>query len=199
VLCALCGFLESMKNPKLFAFAAPSGGGKTSIIKPLLKKYPEIEFSVSATTRSMRPGETDGRDYFFLSKTEFERLIAEGGFVEHEFFFDNHYGTLKREVDRALTAGHSMIFDVDVKGALSIRKMYPNDSVLIFIVPPSLETLEQRLRSRGTEDEQKVRTRLQRAAMEMETGKQFDATVVNDDLNKAIADVDTIITRYIFS
>lgn len=188
-----------MKNPKLFAFAAPSGGGKTSIIKPLLQKYPEIEFSVSATTRSMRPGETNGKDYFFLSKQEFERLIAEGGFVEHEFFFDNHYGTLKREVDRALTAGHSMIFDVDVKGALSIRKMYPNDSVLIFIVPPSLETLEQRLRNRGTEDEQKVRTRLQRAAMEMETGKQFDATVVNDDLNTAIAEVDTIITRYIFS
>jgi guanylate kinase len=188
-----------MKNPKLFAFAAPSGGGKTSIIKPLLKKYPEIEFSVSATTRSMRPGETDGKDYYFLSKPEFERLIGEGGFVEHEFFFDNHYGTLKREVDRALKAGHSMIFDVDVKGALSIRRMYPNESVLIFIVPPSIDVLEQRLRTRGTEDEQKVRTRLQRAAMEMETGKQFDATVVNDDLERAIADADRIITKHIFS
>ncbi|MFA6437792.1 MAG: hypothetical protein WCX28_00660, partial [Bacteriovoracaceae bacterium] len=115
-----------MKNPKLFAFAAPSGGGKTSVIKPLLKKYSEIEFSVSATTRSMRPGETNGKDYFFLSKQDFEALIASGGFVEHEFFFDNHYGTLKREVDRALKKGHSMIFDVDVKGALSIRAMYPN-------------------------------------------------------------------------
>lgn len=188
-----------MKNPKLFAFAAPSGGGKTSIIKPLLKKYPEIEFSVSATTRSMRPGETNGKDYFFLTKPEFEGLIASGGFVEHEFFFDNHYGTLKREVDRALKAGHSMIFDVDVKGALSIRRMYPNESVLIFIVPPSIDVLEQRLRTRGTEDEQKVRTRLQRAAMEMETGKQFDATVVNDDLERAIADVDRIITKHIFS
>jgi guanylate kinase len=188
-----------MKKPKLFAFAAPSGGGKTSIIKPLLKKYPEIEFSVSATTRSMRPGETDGKDYFFLSAQEFEQLIASGGFVEHEFFFDNHYGTLKREVDRALKAGHSMIFDVDVKGALSIRRMYPDESVLIFIVPPDLETLEQRLRSRGTEDEQKVRTRLQRAAMEMETGKQFDAVVVNDSLERAVAEVETIITRHIFS
>lgn len=185
-----------MKNPKLFAFAAPSGGGKTSIIKPMLAKYPEIEFSVSATTRAMRPGEVNGKDYFFLSKEEFERLIGEGGFVEHEFFFDNHYGTLKREVDRALKAGHAMIFDVDVKGALSIRRMYPDESVLIFIVPPSLEVLEQRLRSRGTEDDQKVRTRLQRAAMEMETGKQFDETVVNDDLPSAIAAVDAIIRKH---
>lgn len=188
-----------MTRPKLFAFASPSGGGKTSIIKPLLKKYPEIEFSVSATTRGMRPGEVHGKDYFFLGKQEFESLIAEGGFVEHEFFFDNHYGTLKREVDRALKAGHSMVFDVDVKGALSIRRMYPDESVLIFIVPPNLEVLEQRLRNRGTEDEQKVRTRLQRAAMEMETGKQFDAVVVNDVLEKAIEAVDTIITKQIQS
>ncbi len=188
-----------MKNPKLFAFASPSGGGKTSIIKPLLKKYPDFEFSVSATTRSMRPGEVNGKDYFFLSKEEFEGLIASGGFVEHEFFFDNHYGTLKREVDRALAAGHSMVFDVDVKGALSIRRMYPNESVLIFIVPPSLEVLEQRLRNRKTEDEAKIQKRLQRAAMELETGKQFDVTVVNDQLEKAITEVDTIITEHITS
>jgi guanylate kinase len=104
----------------------------------------------------MRPGEVNGKDYFFLSKEEFEGLIASGGFVEHEFFFDTHYGTLKREVDRALGAGHSMIFDVDVKGALSIRRMYPNESVLIFIAPPSLEILEQRLRNRRTEDDAKI-------------------------------------------
>ncbi len=188
-----------MKNPKLFAFASPSGGGKTSIIKPLLKKYPEIEFSVSATTRSMRPGEVNGKDYFFLSRQEFEVLIATGGFVEHEYFFDNHYGTLKHEVDRALAARHSMIFDVDVKGALSIRAMYPKESVLIFIVPPDLKTLEQRLRNRKTEDESKIQTRLHRAAMELETGKQFDVTVVNDELEKAIAEVDRIITEHITS
>lgn len=188
-----------MNRPKLFAFASPSGGGKTSIIKPLLQKYPGMEFSVSATTRGLRPGEVHGKDYFFLGKEEFERLIGENGFVEHEFFFDNHYGTLKREVDRALAAGHSMVFDVDVKGALSIRRMYPDESVLIFIVPPSLEELERRLRARGTEDDHKVRTRLQRAAMEMETGKQFDETVVNDRLEQAIADVDAIIMKHIHS
>lgn len=184
-----------MNKPKLFAFASPSGGGKTSIIKPLLKKYPEMEFSISATTRGMRPGEVNGRDYFFLTKKEFEALVAAGGFVEHEYFFENYYGTLKREVDRALAAGHSMIFDVDVKGALSIRKTYPNDAVLIFIVPPSLEVLEQRLRSRKTEDEAKIQIRLKRAAMEMELGKQFDAVVVNDKLEQAITEVDAIIIQ----
>lgn len=188
-----------MNKPKLFVFAAPSGGGKTSIIKPLLKKYPEFEFSVSATTRSMRPGEINGKDYFFLSKDDFEKLIKENGFVEYEFFFDNYYGTLKREVDHALNSGHSMIFDVDVKGALSIKQCYPNDAVLIFIVPPSLSILEQRLRSRNTEDEHKIQQRLQRAAMEMETGKQFDVVVINNDLQQAITEVDTIIQKHIFS
>ncbi len=188
-----------MNKPKLFAFASPSGGGKTSIIKPLLQKYPEFVFSVSATTRGKRPGEIDGKDYFFLSKEEFERLIAEGGFVEHEFFFDNHYGTLRREVDRALSAGRSMIFDVDVKGALSIRKAYPKEAVLIFIVPPDMAVLERRLRDRNTEDEEKIRQRLQRAAMEMETGKQFDAVVVNDDLAAAIAETESIIRTHLHS
>lgn len=188
-----------MTRPRLFAFAAPSGGGKTSLIKPLLAKYPDLEFSVSATTRKMRPGEVNGKDYFFLSAAEFEQLIGEGGFVEHEFFFDTHYGTLKREVDRALAAGHSMVFDVDVKGALSIRRMYPKESVLIFIAPPSLEVLAQRLRGRGTEDEATVQKRLQRAAMEMETGKQFDVTVVNDVLERAAAEVDQIVKTHIQS
>lgn len=186
-----------MNTPKLFAFASPSGGGKTSLIKSLLKKYPDLEFSVSATTRSKRPGEVNGKDYFFLSMNEFEALIAEGGFVEHEFFFDNHYGTLKREVDRALKAGRSMVFDVDVKGALSIKTMYPNESVLIFIVPPSLQVLESRLRNRQTEDERTIQGRLLRAAMEMETGKNFDATVVNDDLERAFNDVDAIIKQHL--
>ena len=181
--------------PKLFAFASPSGGGKTSIIKVLLQRHPEIEFSVSATTREKRNGETDGKDYFFLPKEEFEQLIAQGELVEHEFFFNNYYGTLKREVDRALNAGHSMIFDVDVKGALSIKKMYGDTADLIFIVPPSLEVLEQRLRSRQTETEEKIQIRLQRAKMEMEIGEKFDHIVVNDDLQTAITTVENIIIK----
>jgi guanylate kinase len=186
-----------MTSPKLFVITAPSGGGKTSVITALRQRHPDIEFSVSATTRTMRAGEQNGREYFFLSKEEFERLIAEGGFVEYEHFFENYYGTLKREVDRTLDAGRSMIFDVDVKGALSIKKMYGSAAILIFIKPPSLAVLEERLRNRGTESDETVRLRLQRVAMEMETGSQFEHVVVNDDLQRAVDEVDAIVKHHI--
>jgi guanylate kinase len=179
--------------PKLFAITSPSGGGKTSIITAIRQRHPEIEFSVSATTREKRNGETDGKEYFFLPKQEFERLIAQGELVEYEHFFENYYGTLKREVDRALSAGHSMIFDVDVKGAQSIKKMYGSTAVLLFIKPPNEKILEQRLRSRGTESEEKIKIRLQRAAMETGIGEKFEHVVVNDDLQTAIENVNTII------
>jgi guanylate kinase len=181
--------------PKLFAITAPSGGGKTSIITAVLQRHPEIEFSISATTREKRNGETNGKEYFFLVKKDFERLIAEGELVEYEYFFENYYGTLKREVDRAVQAGHSMIFDVDVKGAQSIKKMYPDRTVLIFIKPPSPDALEQRLRSRGTESEEKIRIRLQRAAMESDIGERFEHVVINDNLQRAIEQVNEIITQ----
>jgi guanylate kinase len=186
-----------VNTPKLIVIASPSGGGKTSIVKALLQRHPDFEFSISATTRSMRNGEVNGKDYFFLSKEDFEKLIANGQLVEHEFFFNNYYGTLKREVDRALKAGHSMIFDVDVKGALSIKKMYPADAVQIFIAPPSAEILEQRLRNRKTEDEEKLQRRLQRMPMELETGKTFDYVVINDDLQRAIEEVDDIVEKHL--
>jgi guanylate kinase len=186
-----------MSISKLLVFASPSGGGKTSIIKVLRQRHPEFQFSVSATTRSMRPGETDGKDYFFLTKDRFEALIAEGDLVEHEQLFGNYYGTLKSETDRALNAGASMIFDIDVRGALSIKHMYGEKAVLIFIAPPSIEVLEERLRGRGTEDEATVRTRMERTAMEMELGKKFDHIVVNDTLAKAIDDVDHIIMNHL--
>lgn len=186
-----------MSRAKLIVIASPSGGGKTSIIKALRERHPDFEFSVSATTRSMRPGESNGKDYFFLSTEEFERLIENRELVEHEHFYGTHYGTLKREVDRALKAGHCMIFDVDVKGARSIKTMYPDDTVQVFIAPPSIEVLEQRLRNRGTEDEEKLRRRLQRVPMEIETGMTFDHIVVNDDLQSAIEEVDAIVTSKI--
>ncbi|MDD8018504.1 MAG: guanylate kinase [Bacteroidota bacterium] len=182
---------------KLIVIASPSGGGKTSIVKALMERHPEFEFSVSATTRTMREGEREGKDYFFLTKEEFERLIVRGELVEHEFFYQTYYGTLKREVDRALNAGHSMIFDVDVKGAQSIKKKYPNDTIQFFIAPPSKEVLEQRLRNRKTESEEKIRHRLERVPMELEIGKSFDHIVVNDDLQKAINDVDGIVKKFI--
>ncbi len=185
-----------MKSPKLFVFASPSGGGKTSIIKEIRRRHPEIEFSVSATTREMRNGEVHGKDYFFIPQAEFERLVKNNELVEYEFFFNTYYGTLKREVDRALNSGHSMIFDIDVKGAKSIQAKYPNESKLIFIAPPSMEILEQRLRNRNTETEEKLQRRLQRAAMEMDAGKSFDYTIINDDLIRAIDETDEIVKKY---
>jgi guanylate kinase len=186
-----------MSTPKLLVLASPSGGGKTSIIKALLVRHPEFQFSVSATTRTMRPGEVNGKDYFFLTKERFEELIAAGDLVEHEQIYGNYYGTLKSETDRALDAGQSMFFDIDVRGALSIKRMYGERAVLIFIAPPSLEVLEARLRGRGTEDEETVKRRMDRAAMEMELGAQFDHRAVNDDLAKAIDDVETIIMNHL--
>lgn len=186
-----------MSTPKLLVIAAPSGGGKTSIVKALLERHPEFQFSVSATTRPMRPGEQDGKDYFFLSKERFEDLIARGQLVEHEELYGNYYGTLKSETDRALTRGLSMIFDVDVRGALSIKKMYGPKAVLIFIAPPSREILEERLRNRKTEDEATLRRRMDRWAMEIETGKTFDHLIVNDRLAQAIEDVDAVIMNHL--
>lgn len=161
-----------------------------------MQKYPGMLFSVSATTRSPRSGETNGKDYFFLSKEEFQARVQQGDLVEWEEIYGNYYGTLKSEVDRALQRGTIMLFDVDVKGALSIKKVYPSDSVLIFIKPPSFEALQGRLLNRKTEDEATIRRRLDRVPMELEKGSQFDSQVVNDDLQAAINKVDEIIREH---
>ena len=158
-----------------------------------MQKYPGMLFSVSATTRPPRTGELDGKDYFFLSKGDFQQRVEHGELVEWEEIYGNYYGTLKSEVDRALQQGTIMLFDVDVKGALSIKKTYPNDSVLIFIKPPNFEALEQRLLNRKTEDDATIRRRLDRVPMELDKGSQFDWQVVNDDLTTAVNKVDEII------
>ncbi|MGA7160005.1 MAG: guanylate kinase [Bacteroidota bacterium] len=183
-----------MKNPKLFVISAPSGGGKTTIVKAVLQRHPDFEFSVSATTRTRRANEADGKDYFFLRPEEFERLIRENALVEHEQIYGNYYGTLKREVDRALDNHKCMVFDVDVKGGLSIKKLYAAKAVLLFIEPPSIQVLEERLRNRKTEDEKTFQKRMARASSELEIGKRFDYRIVNDSLPRAIDDVDKIIS-----
>jgi guanylate kinase len=185
-----------MKRGKLIVISAPSGSGKTTIARAIMQKYPGMLFSVSATTRSPRTGEQEGRDYFFLSKEEFQRRVRMGDLVEWEEIYGDFYGTLKSEVDRALRQGTIMLFDVDVKGGLSIKKAYPDDSVLIFIKPPSVEALQQRLLNRKTEDEATIRRRLDRVPMELEKGSQFDWQVVNDDLTTAVNKVDTIIREH---
>ena len=182
---------------KLVVLSAPSGSGKTSIAKAILQRFPRMTFSVSATTRPMRPGETHGKDYFFLTKADFQKRIASGELVEGEEIYTNFYGTLKREVDRALAHGNVMLFDVDVKGALSIKKMYPKESVLIFVRTPSVDELRKRLESRKTEDQSTIERRMARVPMELEAGKQFDHTVVNDDLQRAIDEVTAIVQKQV--
>ena len=185
-----------MKRGKLIVISAPSGSGKTTIARAIMQKYPGMLFSVSATTRRPRVGETDGRDYFFLSKEEFQRRVQSGDLVEWEEIYGNYYGTLKSEVDRTLHRGAIMLFDVDVKGALSIKKTYPDDSILIFIKPPSFEVLKDRLLNRKTEDDATIRRRLDRVPMELEKGSQFGWQVVNDDLQTAVRKVDDIIREH---
>ncbi len=160
-----------------------------------MQRYPAMLFSVSATTRRMRNSELDGKDYFFLTNEEFDRRVKAGDLVEHEEIYGNYYGTLKSEVDKALQRGSVMLFDVDVKGALSIKRQYGLDAVLIFIKPPSFEVLKQRLLNRKTEDEATMERRLARVAMELNMGSQFDYQVVNDRLEKAIDEVDAIIRQ----
>lgn len=188
-----------MKNPKLFVVSAPSGGGKTTIVKAVLARHPDFEFSVSATTRPKRASEEEGKDYFFLGRPEFERLIREGALAEHEEIYGNYYGTLKSEIQRALDHGRCMLFDIDVKGGLSIKKLYASEAVLLFIAPPGIAVLEERLRNRKTEDEKTFQTRMARVASELEIGKQFEFRIVNDSLQKAIEDADTIITEQLLS
>lgn len=171
---------------QLIVLSAPSGGGKTTVARRLLEAYPQLRFSVSATTRQMRPGETHGKDYFFLSHEEFLRRIDEGDLLEYEEIFGNLYGTLRSEVERSLHDGVPLIFDVDVKGALSVRKAFPDDTLLMFISPPDMAILEQRLRARSTESDEQIRLRLARAAMEMQYIGQFDIVIINDDLQKTL-------------
>ncbi len=188
-----------MAGGKLIVIAAPSGCGKTTIAKAILALYPEMLFSVSATTRTMRAGEVHGKDYFFLSKEEFEERTRTKDLVEWEEIYGNYYGTLKSEIQRALEQGRVMLFDVDVKGALSIRNHFTADAVLIFIRPPSSEVLQKRLENRKTEDPETLKRRLDRVPMELAQGSKFDYQVVNDDLQKAINEVHAIVQKTLTS
>jgi guanylate kinase len=185
-----------MTKGKLVVLSAPSGCGKTTIAKAVLNRHPRMLFSVSATTRPRRNAETEGKDYFFLSRTEFENRIRKGDLVEWEEIYGNYYGTLKSEVNKALQQGRAMLFDVDVKGGLSIRQAFRDDSVLIFIKPPSFEVLWKRLENRKTENFETFKVRMERVPMELEEGNKFDYQVVNDDLQKAIEEVDRIVRNH---
>ncbi len=186
------------KKGKLFVFAAPSGSGKTTIVKSVLNKFSGFVFSISATTRKKRSSETDGVDYYFLTEEEFKRKIDNDEFVEWERFYDYYYGTLKTFVDRNIEKGFSVLFDIDVKGALSIKHKYPG-AVLFFVMPPSFDELKNRLIKRNTESSEDLQKRIDRAEMEMSFAekKEFDYKIVNDDLEKTKLLVEEIIKKEI--
>lgn len=186
-----------MKKGKIIVLSAPSGTGKSSIIKHLME-YPELElgFSVSATSRAPRGTERDGVEYYFISPEEFMRRVQNGEFVEwEEVYAGTCYGTLKSEIERVTDAGLNLIMDIDVKGGLNVKKAFGDRAITIFILPPSKEELERRLRGRGTDSEEVIRKRLDKADFELSHASEFDVRIVNDDLDKAVEEVRDIILK----
>lgn len=175
-----------MPHRNIVVLTAPSGAGKTTIAHRVLDAIPEMRFSVSATTRARRADETDGDDYHFLSTEEFEKRIADGDLLEYEEVYPGQfYGTLQSEIEDKSTDG-PVLLDIDVEGALNVKEIFGDDALVLFIAPPSKEELQHRLRDRGTEDDQSLTDRLNRADQEMEKADAFDAVVVNDDLDTAV-------------
>ena len=176
----------------LFVISAPSGAGKTSLVKALLKERAELVVSVSHTTRTARKQEVDGREYHFVDKAEFERLVARGAFLEHARVFDNYYGTGREQVSERRAAGRSVLLEIDWQGARQVRKSVP-DCVSIFVLPPSRAVLETRLRERGTDSDEVIARRLADAASDMSHCLEFDYAVVNDRFEQAVQDLLSII------
>ena len=184
-----------MAAGRIIIFSAPSGCGKSTIISALRDRGDiDMRFSVSATNRPPREGETDGVHYHFLSTADFRARIAAGEFVEYEEVYPGRfYGTLRSEIDRILDSGHNCVLDIDVKGALNVKRLYGGRALSIFILPPSLDELRRRLEGRGTEDSEWIEKRLSKAQWEIDFAPQFDHRVVNDDLDSAVAEVAALI------
>ena len=183
-------------NKKLFVISGSSGVGKGTVLKGFMEKNPEFILSVSCTTRSPREGETDGINYFFITKQEFRKCIDADKFLEWAEFAGNFYGTKKNYINECLANGKNVILEIDTKGAMQVKRKMP-DAVLIFIKPPSYETLEKRLRGRHTEDETAVQKRLEQVKLELDTAKYFDYEIVNDNLNTAVNALEEIILKEI--
>ncbi len=182
---------------KVIVIVAPSGSGKTTIANMLLDDFKQVQFSTSATTRKPRPGEQDGREYYFLSEAEFDELVEQNGFLEWEPYSGNRYGTLRSEVDKLVETGYFPLLDIEVKGALNVKQMYGSDCIAIFIKPPSLEELRRRLINRKSETEEQVQIRLEEAKKELQYADEFDYVVINDELDEAYSQVKQIVTNFI--
>ncbi|QQS36828.1 MAG: guanylate kinase [Ignavibacteriales bacterium] len=184
------------KRGAIIAVSAPSGTGKTTIVKHILETFPEIVFSVSATTRKKRSNETKGVEYFFLSEEEFKQKIENNEFIEWERFYDYYYGTFKNYIDENINTGKTVLLELDVKGALSLKSIYP-DAELIYILPPSFDELVKRLKNRNTEKEEDFQKRIERAKMELSLKDKFDHFIYNEDLEKAFEETKSLIKKII--
>jgi len=185
-------------NGKLIIFSAPSGAGKTTIVHHLLKKVPELEFSISATTRKARGEEVNGKDYYFISKEEFLHRIAKKQFVEfEEVYSGTFYGTLRTEIERIWQHGKTVIFDIDVEGGLHLKRKYEDQALAIFVQPPSLEVLKERLAGRGTDSKEKLAERFIKAEKELNYAPQFDIILKNHDLQTACAEAEDLVKNFL--
>lgn len=190
--------LPDKPTGKMLIFTAPSGAGKTTIVRHLLAHFGELAFSVSATNRPMRPGEEDGVAYHFLTDQEFRQKVEEGAFVEYEEVYPGRfYGTLHSEVERIWAMDRAIVFDIEVKGATNLKKFYPSESLAIFVNPPNSDVLFQRLRDRNTESEADLADRIARAAEELTYVNSFDRVLVNDDLRVTLAEAEFIVRDFL--
>ncbi len=185
---------------KVIIFSAPSGSGKTTLVKYCLETFPQLQFSISCTTRALRGTEINGTDYYFISPEEFRQKISEDLFVEfEEVYEDKYYGTLKSEVERIWESGKTVIFDVDVKGGISLKKYFGDQALSVFIMPPSVAELELRLIARGTDDRETIQTRVQKASQEITFKDEFDEIVVNNELDHAKITIKTMVENFLKS
>lgn len=179
----------------LLVLCSPSGGGKSTVARHILRTRKTVRFSVSATTRAQRPKEIPGKDYHFLTKDDFQSKIAADELAEYEEIFGNYYGTLKSEINTAVEKGHVLLFDVDVKGAFNLKKAYPDATLTVFLAPVSTDVLEKRLRKRNTETDEQIRKRLERAKMEIEMSKECDVVIINDVLQVTLDEIDKLLDK----
>ncbi len=183
---------------KLLIFCAPSGSGKSTIVQHLMKGMPELAFSISATSRNPRQGEVDGKEYHFISPQLFREKIEKDEFIEwEEVYQDQYYGTLKSEVERIWGEDYHALFDIDVLGGLNLKKAYGKKALAIFVKPPSLAVLEERLRSRGTDDESSLQKRLGKVEYELSFAPEFDTVLINDSLKKAFVDAEALVQAFL--
>lgn len=187
-----------MKPGKLVVITAPSGAGKTTIARHLLNSVPGLAFSISASTRKIRPEEVEGRDYFFMSDNEFKKRVDRGEFIEwEEVYHGSFYGTLKSEVEKIWKEGKAALFDVDVEGALKLKKQFPENTLTILIKPPTFKILIDRLHSRATEPPEKIEERIRKAEYELQFENSFDVAIVNDDLEKAFRESEAAVRKFL--